>query len=67
MLPMQENEILSLKDVMRISRVHRVTVLRWIKVGILPDRRLPGTKKHWFLQSDLLPKIATLNPNDSAQ
>lgn len=56
---MAKEKRLSTKDVARILGVHELTVLRWIKIGILPDRRLPNTRKHWFLASDLQPQIQT--------
>jgi len=40
----------------KLRRVHPVTIRLWLAKGKLPDRRVPGTKKHIILESDLFPQ-----------
>jgi len=44
---------LTVKQAAKLARVHPVTVRRWLLTGVLPDRRIPGTKKHIILESDI--------------
>lgn len=44
----------TLKQAAKLCGVKPLTIHRWVKAGILPDRRLPGTHKHRFLATDLV-------------
>jgi len=41
----------------RKARVSAKTIRRWLHKGILPDRRLPGTKRYLIHEEDLFPSI----------
>lgn len=39
---------------------HPITVLAWIRKGIIPERRPTGTRKHIIHESDLAPFLPKL-------
>ena len=53
--------LMTVKQVAKLYGVHPVTIHRWLLLGKLRSRRIPGTRKHVFLESDLLaePKEAS--------
>ncbi len=44
---------LTLQQAARRMLVHPQTIRLWMRRGIIPDRRLPGTRKLWFYPDDL--------------
>ncbi len=51
------SKTLTVKQAARVRKVNPQTIHRWLKSGVLPDRRLPGTRKHAILSSDLFPSV----------
>lgn len=47
------NKYLTLKEAAKLARVSRATMYRWLAKGIIPDRRMPGTRKALVLATDL--------------
>lgn len=45
---------LTVPQAARMARVHPDTIRIWVRKGILPDRRPPGTRKIILLESDLV-------------
>jgi len=43
----------TLKQAAQARRVHVKTIYRWLKLGIIPDRRPPGARKIIILHDDL--------------
>tara|TARA_R110000868_G_scaffold367803_1_gene630806 strand:- start:389 stop:553 length:165 start_codon:yes stop_codon:yes gene_type:complete len=37
----------------KLIKRHPITVLAWIRKGIIPERRPPGTRKHIIHEADL--------------
>ena len=48
------NRYLTLKEAAKRARVSRATLYRWLALGIIPDRRIPGTRKALILATDLI-------------
>lgn len=44
---------LTVPEVARLLRVNCDTVRRWVRTGLLPDRRIPGARKILIWQCDL--------------
>lgn len=44
---------LTVKQAAKLARVHPITIHRWLALGVLPDRRIPGTKKHIIHDTDI--------------
>lgn len=56
---MASEELLTSREVADEFRVHRATVLRWAREGIVPAIRLPGGKAIRFRRSDIEAALAT--------
>ncbi len=47
---------LTVKQAARLRKVDPQTIHRWLKAGTIPDRRLPGMRRHAILVTDLFPQ-----------
>lgn len=43
---------LNVKQAAKLAMVHPQTIRFWARNGIVPDRRIPGTKRMWFYETD---------------
>lgn len=43
---------LTAKQAAELAGVHPLTILNWVRRGVIPDRRLLGARRHWFYESD---------------
>ncbi len=50
---------LSVAQAARSMNVHPQTIRFWVRNGILPDRRFPGTRKMWFYPEDVAPRMTS--------
>lgn len=54
---MKENNIeeawLTANEVMKKLQISRTTVYRWIRMGVLPSYKLPGSRNLYFLGSEI--------------
>lgn len=59
--------IYTVDDAAGIARVSRRTIMRWLKVGILPDRRPNGVYRHIIWASDLEPWLGATAPEEEKE
>lgn len=52
-------QILTVEQAALMMQVHPNTIRFWARNGILPDRRLPKTRRFWFYQSDFVKQPET--------
>lgn len=52
---------MTVEQAARHMQVHPQTIRFWARNGILPDRRLPRTRKFWFLADDLVRPVTQLD------
>ncbi len=56
-------KLYTVKQVAKMKGVHPITIYHWLARGILPDRRLPGTKRHEWPLEDFMPEMKPVERN----
>ncbi len=50
-------KLINVKQAAKMLSVHPNSIMNWINRGIIKTRRIPGTRRHFMFESDLIKLI----------